>query len=153
MAAAWENKKIWYIIYVYLYYDDDYHLLTAYYVSVILPSALYTLRYSLLKKLCKVGIIVPFYRVGNRCRSAICFKSPRCSNRGLSDSTSPCSLGYTPRSLCVFTTKLGMDLGSSLGLQYKIGEVTAVLSVARAASVEQERGVLSFPFIQMFLLF
>lgn len=59
MAAAWENKKIWYIIYVYLHYDDDYHLLTAYYVSVILPSALYTLRYSLLKKLCKVGIIVP----------------------------------------------------------------------------------------------
>lgn len=72
---------------------------------------------------------------------------------GLSDSTSPCSLGYTPRRLCVFTTKLGMDLGSSLGLQYKIGEVTAVLSVARAASVKQERGVLSFPFIQMFLLF
>lgn len=48
-----------YINAAYLYYDDSYHSLTAYYVLGTLPIALYTWWYLFLKQLCKVGIIIP----------------------------------------------------------------------------------------------
>ena len=99
------------------------------------------------------ALSLQFYKAGNRFRSAICFKSPSCSNRGLSDSPSPCSLGSTPRTLCVFITNLGISLGSSLWVQDKTEEAVWDFDVAGVASGKQERGVPIFPVIPMFLLF
>lgn len=57
-------------------------------------------------------------------RSAVCFKSPSCSNWGPFDSKSPRSLGYTTESLHGFIAKLGVDLGFSLWIQERRGSMS-----------------------------
>lgn len=131
-----------YINIAYVYYDDSHHSLTAYYVLGTLPIALYTWWYLFVKQLCK-ALSFLIYRVGKGFRAIICFKSPSCSNWRLWDPESPWSLGYTPRSLCGFITKPGMDLGSILWVQDWSGNI--VFRAAEAASGKQDRGALSLP--------
>lgn len=132
-----------YINIVYLYYDDSYHSLTAYYVLGTLPIALYTWWYLFLKQLCKVGIIIPHLQSWKRIQICNLLQvSQLFKLKAIRSYKSMVSWLHPKESVWTYA-KPGMDLGSILWVQDWSSSI--VSHAAGAASSKQDRRALSLP--------